>query len=101
MADSVRESLPSASADNTSLAEISSWWEVPCIAHYCHIFSDALELPAFGIEEFEVALLPSWTDTEIHPLIVSLHVTFLKGILEKKEIGEFRRKDRICYFLNP
>ena len=94
MEDSVGESLPPAPplslpSDSTSLAEISSWWEVPCIAHYCHIFSDALELPTFDIEEFEISLLPSEPDREIHPLIVNLHVTFLKGILEKKEIGEF------------
>eukprot|EP00800_Vazella_pourtalesii_P010527 TRINITY_DN2586_c1_g1_i6.p1 TRINITY_DN2586_c1_g1~~TRINITY_DN2586_c1_g1_i6.p1 ORF type:complete len:446 (+),score=116.78 TRINITY_DN2586_c1_g1_i6:133-1470(+) len=94
MNDSIGESFPPAPptpfsppSDNTSLAEISSWWEVPCIAHFCHIFSDALELPTFDIEEFEIALLPSETDKETHPLIVNLHVTFLKGILEKKEIG--------------
>ena len=38
-----------------NLIEIRSWWEVPCIAHFCHIFSKPFKLPDFEIEvsEFE------------------------------------------------
>ncbi len=32
------------------LAAIRSWWEVPCIAHFCHIFSKPFKLPNFEIE---------------------------------------------------
>ena len=71
-----------------SLAEIRSWWEVPCIAHFCHTFSESLELPTFEIEELELALLPSDGTKETHPLLVGVHIGFLKGILEKKEIGQ-------------
>ena len=31
-------------------ADIRSWWEVPCIAHFCHIFQKPLKLPEFEIE---------------------------------------------------
>ena len=30
--------------------EIRSWWEVPCIAHYCYLFRNAFKLPPFEIE---------------------------------------------------
>ena len=33
-----------------SIADIRSWWEVPCIAHFCHIFQKPLKLPEFEIE---------------------------------------------------
>ena len=32
------------------LAEIRSWWEVPCIAHFCYIFRKPFKLPEFEIE---------------------------------------------------
>ena len=92
MTDSPGESLPhkGRSRDTTSLSEIRAWWEVPCVAHFCHTFSESLELPTFDIEELELALLPSPSPeaTDTHPLLVGIHIAFLKGILEKKEIGE-------------
>lgn len=30
--------------------EIRSWWEVPCVAHFCHIFQKPLKLPDIEIE---------------------------------------------------
>lgn len=37
-------------------AGIRSWWEVPCVAHFCHIFKKPFKLPSF---EIEVRLSPS------------------------------------------
>lgn len=34
----------------TDPAEIRSWWEVPCIAHFCYIFRKPFKLPEFEIE---------------------------------------------------
>lgn len=34
----------------TQPAEIRSWWEVPCIAHFCYIFRKPFKLPEFEIE---------------------------------------------------
>lgn len=30
--------------------DIQSWWEVPCIAHFCSLFSSTFKLPEFYIE---------------------------------------------------
>ena len=30
--------------------DIRSWWEVPCIAHFCHSFKKPFHLPEFDIE---------------------------------------------------
>lgn len=30
--------------------DIQSWWEVPCIAHFCSLFSSSFQLPDFDIE---------------------------------------------------
>ena len=30
--------------------EIRSWWEVPCVAHFCKIFSKPFKLPDYEIE---------------------------------------------------
>ena len=86
------QSVSESTDPTTTLSEVRSWWEVPCIAHFCHTFSEALEFPLFEIEEFESALLPSVSNgttgcEQVHPLIVDIHIAFLKGILEKKEIG--------------
>lgn len=43
--------------------DIQSWWEVPCIAHYCSLFSGPFQLPDFDIEDLEEALLTD-ADTE-------------------------------------
>lgn len=45
------------------LIDIQSWWEVPCIAHYCSLFSGPFQLPDFDIEDLEEALLTD-ADTE-------------------------------------
>lgn len=39
-----------------SLLEIQSWWEIPCISHFCSLFGKQFNLPEFTIEEFETAL---------------------------------------------
>lgn len=36
--------------DYLLLTEIQSWWEVPCIAHFCSLFRSAFDLPDFDIE---------------------------------------------------
>lgn len=43
--------------------DIQSWWEVPCIAHFCSLFSSPFQLPDFDIEDLEEALLTD-ADTE-------------------------------------
>ena len=44
------ESPPMKACLPVSCADIRSWWEVPCIAHFCHIFQKPLKLPEFEIE---------------------------------------------------
>lgn len=36
--------------------DIQSCWEIPYIAHFCSLFSDAFKLPQFDIEDLEEAL---------------------------------------------
>ncbi|XP_058065795.1 uncharacterized protein LOC131215423 [Anopheles bellator] len=68
------------------LIDIQSWWEVPCIAHFCSLFSTTFELPVFDIEDLEEALLTD-TDAEgqvepkvyIARLLPDLIVALLKG----------------------
>ena len=31
-------------------ADIRSWWEVPCVSHFCKIFSKPFKLPEYEIE---------------------------------------------------
>lgn len=31
-------------------ADIQSWWEIPCISHFCSLFSSAFDLPDIDIE---------------------------------------------------
>lgn len=45
-----------------SLLDIQSWWEIPCIAHFCSLFSNTLDLPQFDIEDLEQALLTDSPD---------------------------------------
>ncbi|KAH8305198.1 hypothetical protein KR018_000548, partial [Drosophila ironensis] len=33
-----------------SLKDIQSWWEIPCISHFCSLFSSAFDLPDIDIE---------------------------------------------------
>lgn len=30
--------------------DIQSWWEIPCISHFCSLFSSAFDLPDIDIE---------------------------------------------------
>lgn len=92
------DDTPSEVTPLTTVEELKSWWEIPAIAHFCHIFSDFLELPDFDIEEFEQALVNNTINNSseasshmppIHPLIVKIHILFMKGILEKKEISKY------------
>uniref|UniRef100_A0A2M4BPA1 Putative thyroid hormone receptor-associated protein complex subunit n=1 Tax=Anopheles marajoara TaxID=58244 RepID=A0A2M4BPA1_9DIPT len=53
------------------LIDIQSWWEVPCIAHFCSLFSSTFKLPEFYIEELEEALL---TDTDAEGEVVNAKV---------------------------
>ena len=39
------------------LEELQRWWEIPAIAHFCCLFSEAFNLNDFDIEELEAALL--------------------------------------------
>lgn len=66
--------------------DIQSWWEVPCIAHFCSLFSSSFQLPDFDIEDLEEALLTdadteSEADLKIYNarLLSDLIVALLKG----------------------
>lgn len=83
--------------------DIQSWWEIPCISHFCSLFSNAFALPEFDIEvrifgfvvhgghscasfsivfaqfqDLEEALLADGTD-EIPGLLPVLIVRLLRG----------------------
>lgn len=61
--------------------DIQSWWEIPCIAHFCSLFSSALKLPEFEIEDLEEALLADGTDgtPDLVPILI---VSLLKGCVQ-------------------
>ncbi|XP_055611475.1 serine/arginine repetitive matrix protein 2-like isoform X2 [Uranotaenia lowii] len=66
--------------------DIQSWWEVPCIAHFCSLFSGSFQLPDFDIEDLEEALLTdadteSEVDLKVYNarLLPDLIVAILKG----------------------
>uniref|UniRef100_A0A182IRR8 DDT domain-containing protein n=1 Tax=Anopheles atroparvus TaxID=41427 RepID=A0A182IRR8_ANOAO len=68
------------------LIDIQSWWEVPCIAHFCSLFSTAFHLPRFDIEDLEEALLTNpdvegEVDLKVYSarLLPELIVALLKG----------------------
>ncbi|XP_053689703.1 protein split ends isoform X2 [Sabethes cyaneus] len=68
------------------LIDIQSWWEVPCIAHFCSLFSGSFQLPDFDIEDLEEALLTdadveSEVDLKVYNarLLSDLIVALLKG----------------------
>ncbi|XP_055536475.1 protein split ends isoform X2 [Wyeomyia smithii] len=68
------------------LIDIQSWWEVPCIAHFCSLFSSSFQLPDFDIEDLEEALLTdadveSEVDLKVYNarLLSDLIVALLKG----------------------
>ncbi|EDW33712.1 GL13236 [Drosophila persimilis] len=62
------------------LLDIQSWWEIPCISHFCSLFSSAFELPDIDIEDLESALLSDGTSDEDQvALVPELIVRLLKG----------------------
>ncbi|XP_055385660.1 protein split ends isoform X2 [Condylostylus longicornis] len=61
-----------------SLLDIQSWWEIPCIAHFCSLFSSAFDLPDIDIEDLESALLTDGTEETVG-LLPELIVRILKG----------------------
>lgn len=60
------------------LLDIQSWWEIPCISHFCSLFSSAFDLPDIDIEDLESALLCDGTDYQVG-LVPELIVRLLKG----------------------
>ncbi|CAI8034138.1 Cat eye syndrome critical region protein 2 homolog [Geodia barretti] len=64
------------------MEEIRSWWEVPCVSHFCKIFSKPFKLPEFEIEELEDALLLDM-NPDPSSLLVQLFVIFLNGIVDR------------------
>ncbi|EAL40485.3 AGAP005186-PA [Anopheles gambiae str. PEST] len=76
------------------LIDIQSWWEVPCIAHFCSLFSTTFQLPRFDIEDLEEALLTDAdaegeVDLKVYTvrLLPELIVALLKGCDALAQIG--------------
>uniref|UniRef100_A0A182SL68 DDT domain-containing protein n=1 Tax=Anopheles maculatus TaxID=74869 RepID=A0A182SL68_9DIPT len=74
--------------------DIQSWWEVPCIAHFCSLFSTTFQLPKFDIEDLEEALLTDADaegeiDLKVYSarLLPELIVALLKGCDALAQIG--------------
>ncbi|EDV95699.1 GH15633 [Drosophila grimshawi] len=62
------------------LLDIQSWWEIPCISHFCSLFSSAFDLPDIDIEDLESALLSDGTSDEDQvALVPELIVRLLTG----------------------
>ncbi|XP_065348740.1 bromodomain-containing protein 4A-like isoform X2 [Cloeon dipterum] len=59
--------------------DIQSWWEVPCIAHFCSLFRAAFNLLDFDIEEIEEALLTDGAEDNGSSLLQELIVRLLCG----------------------
>ncbi|KAH8408311.1 hypothetical protein KR215_002272, partial [Drosophila sulfurigaster] len=60
--------------------DIQSWWEIPCISHFCSLFSSAFDLPDIDIEDLESALLSDGTSEEDQvALVPELIVRLLTG----------------------
>ncbi|XP_037944726.1 uncharacterized protein LOC119677450 [Teleopsis dalmanni] len=68
------------------LLDIQSWWEIPCISHFCSLFSSTFDLPDIDIEDLESALLSDGTD-EI-ALVPELVVRLLKGCDALKSVAK-------------
>ncbi|KAH8342365.1 hypothetical protein KR059_003223, partial [Drosophila kikkawai] len=65
---------------NYLFSDIQSWWEIPCISHFCSLFSSAFDLPDIDIEDLESALLSDGTSDEDQvALVPELIVRLLKG----------------------
>ncbi|XP_048779537.2 uncharacterized protein LOC125682944 isoform X2 [Ostrea edulis] len=71
-----------------SLQEIQSWWEVPCIAHFCSLFRSAFDLPDFDIEDLEEALLDSSKDENVF-FMTDLMCKLLKGYYGREDIETY------------
>ncbi|XP_055688249.1 uncharacterized protein LOC129792878 isoform X2 [Lutzomyia longipalpis] len=61
-----------------SILDIQSWWEVPCVAHFCSLFSQIFNLPDFHIEDLEEALLADGNEGQT-TLLSDLIVSLLRG----------------------
>uniref|UniRef100_A0A1B0D5T0 Uncharacterized protein n=1 Tax=Phlebotomus papatasi TaxID=29031 RepID=A0A1B0D5T0_PHLPP len=61
-----------------SILDIQSWWEVPCVAHFCSLFSQIFNLPDFHIEDLEEALLADGNESQT-TLLSDLIVSLLRG----------------------
>ncbi|GAB0094650.1 Cat eye syndrome critical region protein 2 [Sergentomyia squamirostris] len=62
----------------SSILDIQSWWEVPCVAHFCSLFSQIFNLPDFHIEDLEEALLADGNEGQT-TLLSDLIVSLLRG----------------------
>lgn len=87
--------------------EIRSWWEIPCVSHFCHIFAKPFKLPDFEIEELEDTLLLDEPKEDPTPsLLVKLYCALLNGIVDKdvsEENWEFFMKMHLewrCEYLH-
>ncbi|XP_049785821.1 mucin-12 [Schistocerca cancellata] len=69
--------------------DIQSWWEVPCIAHFCSLFRAAFNLLDFDIEELEEALLTDGAEDSGSSLLQELIVRLLCGCLGNNDISTF------------
>lgn len=69
--------------------DIQSWWEVPCIAHFCSLFRAAFNLLDFDIEELEEALLTDGAEDCGSSLLQELIVRLLCGCLGNNDISTF------------
>uniref|UniRef100_K1PW96 Cat eye syndrome critical region protein 2 n=1 Tax=Magallana gigas TaxID=29159 RepID=K1PW96_MAGGI len=74
--------------DYLLLTEIQSWWEVPCIAHFCSLFRSAFDLPDFDIEDLEEALIDSSRE-ENNFFLTDLMCKLLRGYYGREDIETF------------
>ncbi|XP_065220664.1 chromatin remodeling regulator CECR2-like isoform X2 [Planococcus citri] len=69
--------------------DIHSWWEVPCIAHFCSLFRASFNLIDFDIEDLEEALLTDDASDSGNTLIQELIVRLLRGYYGNNSISTF------------
>ncbi|ESO97966.1 hypothetical protein LOTGIDRAFT_209165 [Lottia gigantea] len=68
------------------LAELRSWWKVPCIAHFCSLFRGVLfEQSDLDIEDLEEALLQAVSPGD-SPVILDLLCSLLEGIYGREKL---------------
>merc|ERR1712226_646877 len=68
----------------TEMDELRSWFEVPAIAHYFHVFRNAFDLLDFDIEDFEETLLVDGSDN-VSSFIPDLVIRLLRGLYKTKD----------------